>query len=204
MIGIINYGSGNVQAIANIYNRTNIPYKIIHKPDELDDVDKLILPGVGAFDETMKVLNSSGLKEKLDEEVLVNKKPVLGICVGMQILSDGSEEGDLKGLGWIKGYVKKFDILKVREKPFTPHMGWNNVDPKIQHDLFNSVENDLGFYFVHSYYFEASNVNNILATTDYGDKFTSVVINENIYGVQFHPEKSHSNGIQLLSNFSRL
>lgn len=204
MIGIINYGSGNVQAIANIYNRTNILYKIIHKPDELNDVDKLILPGVGAFDETMRVLNSSGLKEKLDEEVLINKKPVLGICVGMQILSDGSEEGDLQGLGWIKGYVKKFDILKVREKTFIPHMGWNNVDPKIQHDLFNNVENELGFYFVHSYYFEASNVNNILATTDYADKFTSAVINENIYGVQFHPEKSHSNGIQLLSNFSRL
>jgi glutamine amidotransferase len=204
MIGILNYGSGNVQAIANIYNRTNFPYKIIRKPDELNDVDKLILPGVGAFDETMKVLNSSGLKEKLDEEVLVKKKPVLGICVGMQILSNGSEEGDLEGLGWIKGYVKKFDILQVREKPFIPHMGWNHVDSKIQHELFNNVEYDLGFYFVHSYYFEASNVNNILATTDYGDKFTSVVINENIYGVQFHPEKSHSNGIQLLSNFSRL
>jgi glutamine amidotransferase len=204
MIGIINYGSGNVQAIANIYNRTNIIYKIIHKPEELNDVDKLILPGVGAFDETMRVLNSSGLKEKLDEEVLINKKPVLGICVGMQILSDGSEEGDLQGLGWIKGYVKKFDILKVREKPFIPHMGWNNVDPKIQHDLFNNVENELGFYFVHSYYFEVLNDNNILATTDYGDKFTSAVFNENIYGVQFHPEKSHSNGIQLLSNFSRL
>ena len=204
MIGIINYGSGNVQAIANIYKRTNISYKIIHKPDELNDVNKLILPGVGAFDETMRVLNSSGLKEKLDEEVLINKKPVLGICVGMQILSDGSEEGDLQGLGWIKGYVKKFDILKVREKPFIPHMGWNNVDPKIQHDLFNNVENELGFYFVHSYYFEVLNDNNILATTDYGDKFTSAVINENIYGVQFHPEKSHSNGIQLLSNFSKL
>ena len=204
MIGIINYGSGNVQAIANIYNRTNISYKIIHKPDELNDVNKLILPGVGAFDETMRVLNSSGLKEKLDEEVLINKKPVLGICVGMQILSDGSEEGDLQGLGWIKGCVKKFDILKVREKPFIPHMGWNNVDPKIQHDLFNNVENELGFYFVHSYYFEVLNDNNILATTDYGDKFTSAVVNENIYGVQFHPEKSHSNGIQLLSNFSKL
>jgi glutamine amidotransferase len=204
MIGIINYGSGNVQAIANIYNRTNIPYKIIQKPDELNEVEKLILPGVGAFDETMKVLNSSGLKEKLDEEVLIKKKPVLGICVGMQILSDGSEEGNLQGLGWIKGQVKKFNISKVREKPFIPHMGWNNVDSKIQHDLFNNVQYELGFYFVHSYFFEATNINNILATTDYGDKFTSAVFNENIYGVQFHPEKSHSNGIQLLSNFSRL
>jgi len=204
MIGIINYGSGNVQAIANIYNRTNIPYKIIQKPDELNEVEKLILPGVGAFDETMKVLNSSGLKEKLDEEVLIKKKPVLGIGVGMKILSDGSEEENLQGLGWIKGQVKKFNISKVREKPFIPHMGWNNVDSKIQHDLFNNVQYELGFYFVHSYFFEATNINNILATTDYGDKFTSAVFNENIYGVQFHPEKSHSNGIHLLSNFSRL
>ncbi len=204
MIGIINYGSGNVQAIANIYNRSNIPYKIIDKPDQLNYVQKLILPGVGAFDETMRVLNSSGLKDKLDKEVLESKKPVLGICVGMQILSEGSEEGNLNGLGWIKGFVKKINVSKIKEKPYTPHMGWNNVDPIVNHKLFNNIDQKLGFYFVHTYYFEASNVKNILATTDYGEKFTSAVINENIYGVQFHPEKSHSNGIQLLSNFSRL
>ena len=204
MIGIVNYGSGNVQAIANIYNRTNIQYKIIHKPDDLNDVDKLILPGVGAFDETMRVLNSSGLKEKLDEEVLINKKPVLGICVGMQILCDGSEEGDLNGLGWIKGKVKKFDILKIREKPYIPHMGWNNVNPKIEHKLFSKIEFELGFYFVHAYYFDPYNSSNILGTTFYSDEFCSAVFNDNIFGVQFHPEKSHSNGIQLLTNFARL
>ena len=204
MIGIINYGSGNVQAIANIYNRTNFPYKIIHEPEQLKSVDKLILPGVGDFDETIKVLDSSGLRNSLNEEVLVKKKLVLGICVGMQILSDDSEEGIQKGLGWIKGNVKKFDILKIKQKPFIPHMGWNNVEPKISHDLFKNIDIELGFYFVHSFYFNTFNSNNILATTFYGEEFTSAVFNENIFGVQFHPEKSHSNGIQLLSNFARI
>jgi glutamine amidotransferase len=204
MIGIINYGSGNVQAIANIYNRTNFLYKIIQDPEQLKTVDKLILPGVGDFDETIKVLDSSGLRYALNEEVLVKKKPVLGICVGMQILSNDSEEGNQKGLGWIKGSVKKFNSKKIKEKPFIPHMGWNNVEPKISHDLFRDIDNELGFYFVHSYYFNSLNSNNILATTFYGEDFTSAVFNGNIFGVQFHPEKSHSNGIQLLSNFAKI
>jgi glutamine amidotransferase len=204
MIGIINYGSGNVQAIANIYNRTNFSYEIIQDPIQLKSVDKLILPGVGDFDETIKVLDSSGLRNALNEEVLIKKKPVLGICVGMQILCNDSEEGNQKGLGWIEGNVKKFDILTIKEKPFIPHMGWNNVVPKISHDLFKDIDIELGFYFVHSYYFKTLNSNNILGTTFYGEEFTSAVFNENIFGVQFHPEKSHSNGIQLLSNFARI
>jgi glutamine amidotransferase len=204
MIGIINYGSGNVQAIANIYNRTNFQYKIIQDPEQLKTVDKLILPGVGDFDETIKVLDSSGLRNALNEEVLVKKKPVLGICVGMQILSNDSEEGTQKGLGWINGNVKKFDILKIKDKPFIPHMGWNNVVPQIKHDLFNKIDIELGFYFVHSYFFQPFSTNNILGTTIYGEEFTSAVFNDNIFGVQFHPEKSHSNGILLLSNFASI
>jgi glutamine amidotransferase len=204
MIGIINYGSGNVQAIANIYNRTNFKYKIIQDPEQLKNVDKLILPGVGDFDETIKVLDSSGLRNALNEEVLIKKKPVLGICVGMQILSNDSEEGTQKGLGWISGNVKKFDILKIKDKPFIPHMGWNNVVPQIKHDLFDKIDIELGFYFVHSYFFQPLSSNNILGTTFYGEEFTSAVFNDNIFGVQFHPEKSHSNGIQLLSNFASI
>ena len=204
MIGIINYGSGNVQAIANIYNRTNFQYKIIQDPEQLKNVDKLILPGVGDFDETIKVLDSSGLRNALNEEVLDKKKPVLGICVGMQILSNDSEEGTQKGLGWINGNVKKFDILKIKDKPFIPHMGWNNVVPQIKHDLFNKIDIELGFYFVHSYFFQPLSSDNILGTTFYGEEFTSAVFNDNIFGVQFHPEKSHSNGIQLLSNFASI
>jgi glutamine amidotransferase len=204
MIGIVNYGSGNIQAIANIYNRANIPYQIITEPSQLKNSDKLILPGVGAFDATMQELVNSGLKEELDEQVLVCGKPVLGICVGMQILSKGSDEGVLNGLGWIDGTVRKFDVLKLREKPFLPHMGWNSIDPIIDHALFKGVDKELGFYFVHSYFFETVNPANTLCNTSYGESFSSAVYENQIFGVQFHPEKSHSNGIKLLSNFAKL
>jgi glutamine amidotransferase len=204
MIGIVNYGSGNVQAIANIYNRVNIPFKIISNYEQMKKVDKLILPGVGAFDATMKVLNNSGLREALDEQVLVSGKPVLGICVGMQILSKGSDEGEIGGLGWIDGMVKKFDLTKIHEKPYLPHMGWNSISPLVNHDLFKGVDNELGFYFVHSYYFETENSVNALCNTYYGGYFSSAVYKNQIFGVQFHPEKSHSNGIKLLSNFAKM
>jgi len=204
MIGIVNYGSGNVQAIANIYNRANIPFKIINDYDQMKNADKLILPGVGAFDATMKVLNNSGLREALDEQVLVNGKPVLGICVGMQILSKGSDEGEIGGLGWIDGKVKKFDVTKIKDKPYLPHMGWNSISPLVNHDLFKGVDNELGFYFVHSYYFESENSSNTLCNTNYGGDFSSAVYKNQIFGVQFHPEKSHSNGIKLLSNFATM
>jgi glutamine amidotransferase len=204
MIGIVNYGSGNVQAIANIYNRVNIPFKIISNYEQMKKADKLILPGVGAFDATMKVLNNSGLREALDEQVLVSGKPVLGICVGMQILSKGSDEGEIGGLGWIDGMVKKFDLTKIHEKPYLPHMGWNSISPLVNHDLFKGVDNELGFYFVHSYYFETENSVNALCNTYYGGYFSSAVYKNQIFGVQFHPEKSHSNGIKLLSNFAKM
>jgi glutamine amidotransferase len=204
VIGIVNYGSGNIQAIANIYNRSNIPFQIIEDPNLLKKADKLILPGVGSFDATMQQLNNSGLKSALDEEVLVNNKPVLGVCVGMQILSEGSEEGVLPGLGWIKGKVKKFDISKIKEKPYLPHMGWNTVISKISHDLFNGIDEELGFYFVHSFYFETLRQEDVLGTTFYGGTFSSAVFHNQIFGMQFHPEKSHFNGIQLLSNFAKL
>lgn len=204
MIGIVDYGSGNIQAIANIYNRLNIPFRIIQEPDELKIANHLILPGVGAFDATMKELNESGLREALDEEVLIKRKPVLGVCVGMQILAESSEEGTMPGLGWIQGKVNKFDVTKLTEKPFLPHMGWNTVDPKIHHALFRDIDYELGFYFVHSYYFEPAHVKNILGTSFYGEAFASAVFDDQIFGMQFHPEKSHSNGIQLLSNFAKL
>jgi glutamine amidotransferase len=204
MIGIVNYGSGNIQAIANIYSRLNIPTKIITEPSELHEADKLILPGVGAFDETMKQLIGSGLKEELDKLVLHEKKPILGICVGMQIMAESSEEGTLDGLGWIKGRVKKFDISWFKQKPYLPHMGWNTIIPKTGHPIFSNLDAEQGFYFVHSYYFECADDSNILATSDYGIEFSSAVYNNNIYGMQFHPEKSHTNGIQLLENFAKL
>ncbi len=204
MIGIVDYGSGNIQAIANIYNRLNISYEIIRNPEFLKKADKLILPGVGAFDATMSQLVDSGLKSALDEEVLVKNKPVMGVCVGMQILSESSEEGVLPGLGWIKGKVKKFDVSKLNEKPFLPHMGWNSVEPKVNHPLFANLDPELGFYFVHSYFFQPEESSTILGESFYGHSFASAVYHKHIFGMQFHPEKSHSNGIQLLSNFANL
>lgn len=202
MITIVNYGSGNIQAIGNIYKRLNIEFTIADTIQALNDATKLILPGVGAFDKTMKQLVDSGMKSSLDFLVLEKKVPVLGICVGMQILANGSEEGDLPGLGWIAGKVKRFDVSKFTHKPHVPHMGWNNVRPAIVHPLFKSMDEQQGFYFLHSYYFECSDSRNILSTTEYGDQFTSAVYDENIFGTQFHPEKSHHNGIQLLKNYA--
>lgn len=204
MITIVNYGSGNIQAIENIYKRLNIEVTVADTIEALSPATKLILPGVGAFDKTMRQLVDAGMKSKLDSMVLEKKIPVLGICVGMQILANGSDEGELPGLGWIKGTVKKFDVAKFTQKPHVPHMGWNNVMPTIEHPLFKNMDEQQGFYFLHSYYFECINSRDILSITEYGDQFASAVYNDNIFGTQFHPEKSHRNGIQLLKNYAEL
>lgn len=205
MIAIINYGSGNVRAIGNIYDRLNIPYVIVSQTSEITDkVTKIILPGVGSFDETMSMLLKSGFRALLDEMVLVKKMPALGICVGMQILSDGSDEGELAGLGWIPGRVCKFDKNLLLNKPKLPHLGWNSVDIKKLSPIMQKIDNEQGFYFIHSYYFECADEQDILATTQYGLNFSSAINRANIYGTQFHPEKSHGNGIQLLKNFANL
>jgi glutamine amidotransferase len=204
MIAIINYGSGNVRAIGNIYDNLRIPYEIISDPDNLIRFERIILPGVGAFDETMKMLHKSGFRAALDEAALINKKPVLGICVGMQILAEGSEEGNSAGLGWIPGYVKKFQKEWIPDKPKLPHLGWNSVVLQRESRILEGVDIETGFYFIHSYYFNCADANNILTTTRYGIDFASSVVKDNIVGTQFHPEKSHSNGIQLLKNFAVL
>ena len=204
MIGIVDYGSGNIYAIATIFKNLNIKYKIINRSEELEDADKLILPGVGAFDETMQHLIDSGLREKLNYLVLEKKVPVFGICVGMQILGNGSDEGNLSGLGWIPGIVKEFDKNKISTKPYIPHMGWNTVTNPSKHPIFNKIDEDFGFYFVHSYYFECENEENILTKCNYGIEFASSIFDSHIFGMQFHPEKSHGNGIQLLKNFAEI
>jgi len=205
MIAIINYGSGNVRAIGNIYDRLNIPYLIVSQASEITDkITKIILPGVGSFDETMSMLLKSGFRVLLDEMVLEKKMPALGICVGMQILSDGSDEGELAGLGWIPGRVSKFDKNLLLHKPKLPHLGWNSVDIKKISPIMQDIDTEHGFYFIHSYYFECADAQDILTTTQYGINFSSAVNRDNIFGTQFHPEKSHSNGIQLLKNFANL
>ena len=204
MITIINYGSGNIAAIANIYKRLNIDYVVASKPNQLCLGSKLILPGVGAFDKTMELLNSSGLTDELNQLVLIKKMPILGVCVGMHVMANKSEEGNLKGLGWFDASVKKLDVSVLNQKPYLPHMGWNSVKSHLNHDLFNDVDLNKGYYFLHSFYFSCNNLNNVLASTFYGYDFPSVVNVGNIYGVQFHPEKSHSNGLNLFANFANL
>ncbi len=204
MITIVNYGSGNISAIGNIYDRFNVPYKVANHAEEIKGAKKIILPGVGAFDETISMLDKSGFREVLDNEVLGNKVPVLGICVGMQILAESSEEGTLPGLGWIKGKVKKFDKALLTQKPKLPHLGWNSVNILKANTIFNGVDEEEGFYFLHSYYFECNEREDVLSETLYGTSFSSSVNHNNIYGVQFHPEKSHHNGVTLLKNFSTL
>lgn len=204
MIAIINYGSGNIRAIGNIYDLLKVKYKVVDSPLEVRCVDKIILPGVGSFDATMNKLNSSGMKDALNEAVIVNKCPILGICVGMQILGISSEEGNESGLGWINGDVKKFNVNLLINKPKLPHLGWNSIRILNNSPLFKGINEELGFYFIHSYFLNCNYSSDIAATTYYGSDFTSAVIHGNIFGVQFHPEKSHHNGVTLLKNFSIL
>ena len=203
MIGIIDYGVGNIKAFANIYKNLNIPFKIVKDISEFENITKLILPGVGSFDHAMTSLENSGMKEKLDELVLEKKIPVIGICVGMQMLAKSSEEGTLNGLGWIDGIVKKFDKSKIKNAPL-PHMGWNNLKIEKKNKIFDNLEENPRYYFLHSYYFECENKEDVIATATYGEKFDCMINHKNIYGIQCHPEKSHHNGMQLLKNFGEL
>jgi imidazole glycerol-phosphate synthase subunit HisH len=204
VIAIVDYGLGNIRAFANVYRHLDIPFKIASKSDDLKDASKFVLPGVGAFDHAMEMLQKSGMQEPLNELVLGRRLPVLGICVGMQILALSSEEGCLPGLGWIAGSVKKLDPLDVAHKIHLPHMGWNNIVPIKKNTLMNGLDNNSRFYFLHSYHFQCHHPDDVFAVTDYGGRFTCAVNSGNVYGVQFHPEKSHQNGIQLLKNFGNL
>jgi len=204
MITIIDYGSGNIKAIANIYEKLKIAYSIASSPEQVIGAKKIFLPGVGDFDETISKLDSDGFRKVLDIEVLENKVPIIGICVGMQILAESSEEGTCKGLGYIKGKVKKIDCLTLKQKPKLPHLGWNSIEITKENKLFQKIDPVFGFYFLHSYYFECEDSNDVLSTTNYGSIFASAIQRENVFGIQFHPEKSHRNGINLLHNFAKL
>lgn len=204
MITIIDYGVGNINAFVNVYKRVNVPTKIAKTAADLEGAQKIILPGVGHFDHAMSELIKSGMREKLDELVMEKKIPVIGICVGMQMMGNSSDEGKLAGLGWIDASIKKFDETKIKQVTRLPHMGWNDVNPVISNPLFEGLEKDALFYFLHSYYFECNNSSDILATSDYGGEFSCAAHHENIYGIQFHPEKSHHYGETLLHNFAKL
>jgi imidazole glycerol-phosphate synthase subunit HisH len=203
VITIVDYGLGNVQAFLNVYKRLNVPASRATTVDELRGASKVILPGVGAFDHAIERLEASGMRKALDEMVLEGNVPVLGVCVGMQILARSSEEGSLPGLGWVNGRVRKFGSGAGTALPL-PHMGWNDVQPAANHPLFRDLERDAKFYFLHSFYFECERGEDVAASSNYGLAFSSAVSAGNIHGVQFHPEKSHHFGIRLLHNFATL
>ena len=201
MIAIVDYGLGNLGSIKNMLKRVGIDSKICSDPESFDSADKIILPGVGKFDAAMSRINDSGLRNVLDRKALCEKVPVLGICLGMQILTKGSEEGILPGLGWIDAVTKNFeatDTLKV------PHMGWNLVRPANPSPLTEKLPSESRFYFVHSFYVKTKNSKHSLLKTTYGHEFDSGVTADNIYGVQFHPEKSHKFGMHFLKTFAEL
>lgn len=204
MISIVNYGLGNIQAFSNIYKRLGIPHTVTSTAAELRDADHIILPGVGAFDWAITRLNESGMREELQEAVIGRGRPLLGICVGMQMLARRSDEGLLEGLGWIDAEVHRFADTAPGVTASLPHMGWNDVIPRETDGLFRNFSEGARFYFLHSYYVAPSFDANVLATTDYNGVYTSSVREKNVYGVQFHPEKSHQWGIQLLKNFAEL
>lgn len=197
MIGLINYGSGNISAIANILEKENIQHMIINKPRDLEYVKKIILPGVSSFDRTMELLDEKNFISELHNLVVEKKIPIMGICVGMQVLFEKSEEGSRSGLGWINGKVVK--LLN----PKTPHMGWNSII-NVDHRITFNINSKEGFYFLHSYKCVPSEKNVISIQSNYAEAINAMVIKDNIIGIQFHPEKSHLNGVQIFRNFNNI
>lgn len=204
MITIIDYGLGNIQAFVNVYKRLNIPVSVARQADDLRGAQRLILPGVGAFDHAMERLDASGMRPTLERMVGEEKVPVLGICVGMQILAAASDEGSLPGLGWVNGRVKAFASASGLKDLPLPHMGWNDVRPASGSSLFKGMEDDARFYFLHSFYYDCEGAEGAAASASYGHDFVCAVAQGNVFGVQFHPEKSHHWGSNLLKNFAEI
>lgn len=206
MITIIDYGVGNLGSIQNIIKRIGSESIVTSDKEDILNASKLILPGIGRFDHCMKKFNETGLLSAIEEKIFGEKIPILGICVGMQMLTNGSEEGVLPGLGWIDAETKKFDFTGSEDRQLkVPHMGWNQLSEFGDNPLFKGLdEQGTKYYFVHSYYVKCAKEDNIGACTTYGLQFHSAIKNENLYGVQFHPEKSHKYGFQLFRNFSSM
>jgi glutamine amidotransferase len=211
MIVVVDYGMGNLGSILNMLKKIDAPAKISSDREEISAADKLILPGVGAFDTAMRNLHDSGLKDVLDELVLHRHRPTLGVCLGMQLLTGGSEEGNLPGLGWIAGTTKKFrfDGAGAQADLKVPHMGWNTILPPKPGELVKPLARGLDdpparFYFVHSYHVTVDEPSDAAAWTHHGYDFVSMVQRGHVMGTQFHPEKSHKFGMKVLRNFAEL
>lgn len=204
MIHIVDYGLGNVQAFATMYKRLGIDAMRARSEGDLAGATHLILPGVGAFDKAMELLDASGMRPALEDLVVQRRVPVLGICVGMQILASASDEGQAAGLGWIPGRVRSFASDAASAALPLPHMGWNDVAPAPGAALFGGLESDARFYFLHSFFFDSTDPSHVAARATYGLNFGCAVSAGNVHGVQFHPEKSHHYGALLLKNFAEL
>ena len=193
MIIIVDYGMGNLGSVFNMFKRIGVASKITSDLEKIKSAKKLLLPGVGSFDKAMERINTSGIKEVLDQKVLVEETPILGICLGMQLLTNSSEEGIENGLGYINASAKKFVFNDNKMK--VPHMGWNIVKKATPNLLTQDIEEESRFYFVHTYYVEVMHQKNSILKTNYGLEFDSAIQHKNVYGTQFHPEKSHKFGI---------
>ena len=202
MITIIDYGMGNLGSVINMFKRIGVVSKITSDLKEIKRAKKILLPGVGSFDKAMRKINDSGIKEILDYKVLKEEIPILGICLGMQLLTKSSEEGVEKGLGYIDAFTKRFSFQDKKYK--VPHMGWNLVEKSTPSELTSDFDEESKFYFVHSFYVKVNSEENSIFKTMYGFKFDSAIQYKNIYGAQFHPEKSHKFGMKLLKNFSKI
>lgn len=202
MIIIIDYGLGNLGSMANMLKKAGVEARVSSDSSDIERAEKLILPGVGAFDRGMSNLHEKGLIPVLNNKVLKEKTPILGVCLGMQLIGNESEEGTLPGLGWVDAKSIRFQFNKNPTNLRIPHMGWNTLTITRSHPLFTGLEDENRFYFVHSYHVVCAHELNVLAHTDYGHSFASAIVSENIIGVQFHPEKSHMFGMRLLKNFA--
>lgn len=203
MIGIINYGLGNINSIQNIIKHVGGQCRIISSISEIEDIEKIILPGVGSFDHGMKGLIEGNWIEPLNDLVLQKRIPVLGICLGMQLMCNSSEEGELPGLGWIDAEVRSLKFSEILNLKI-PHMGWNSIEVIKQNPLLKKEADEQRFYFVHSYHVVCNNTNNVLAITNYGQPISAAISHNNIFGVQFHPEKSHKYGFELFKKYISL
>ena len=201
MISIIDYGVGNLGSIRNMLKRIGAPARVVSTVVEIEEAEKLLLPGVGAFDNAMQHLEQRGLRPILDHKARDQRTPILGICLGMQLLTDGSEEGDMPGLGWIKGRAVR---IPAGEGVKVPHMGWDVVTPLRSSPLTTDLPHDARFYFAHSYYVHVDDPADTVLRGRHGVVFDAVIQHGNIFGAQFHPEKSHRFGKHLLANFARL